>query len=139
MAPHASIEKPAVQLAVIVNKDNPVEKLSVTEVRLLWMRRGSQKNWPALKSLVLPTDRKVACAEKSLFYKLVVKLSESETDSYFAAKQYQSAENPPLKFNSDKDIIQYVTDNKAALGYVNLASLKDDEKALIKIVCLVSE
>jgi ABC-type phosphate transport system substrate-binding protein len=138
-APHRAIETPAMQVAIIVNKDNPIEKLSVTEVRLLWMRRGAQKNWPTLKTLVLPTDRKGSCAEKSLFYKSIVKLSESETDSYFAAKQYQAAETPPVKFNSDKDIIQYVIDNKAGLGYINIASLKDGEKDLVKMVCLVSD
>ncbi|MBS1554662.1 MAG: hypothetical protein JSU09_07030 [Bacteroidetes bacterium] len=138
-APLQSIEKPGVELAIIVNKDNTLDKLSITEARLYWMRRGAQKNWASLKTIVLPVDRKGASMEKAMFYKLVVKLSESETDSYFAAKQYQSAENPPVKFASDREIIQYVADNKAAIGYVNIASLKEEDRSQVKVVCVVAE
>jgi ABC-type phosphate transport system substrate-binding protein len=137
--PLRSIENPSMQLAVIIHKDNALEKLSITEARLYWMRRGTQKNWATLKVMVLPVDRKGACAEKALFYKHVIKLTEAQTDSYFAAKQYQGAENPPVKLNSDREVIQYVADNKAGIGYVNLASLKDDDKNLVKVVCVVSE
>ena len=137
--PLQSIENPSMQLAVIIHKDNALENLSITEARLYWMRRGTQKNWATLKVMVLPVDRKGACAEKSLFYKHVIKLTEAQTDSYFAAKQYQGAENPPVKLNSDREVIQYVADNKAGIGYVNLASLKDDDKNLVKVVCVVSE
>jgi ABC-type phosphate transport system substrate-binding protein len=132
-------DKPATELVVIVNKDNPVEKLSVPEVRLYWMRRGIQKTWPTLKTTVLPVDRKGTCPEKSIFYKSIIKLSESETEAYFAAKQYQSAETPPVKLASDNEVIEYVADNKAGLGFVNLASLSDATKRSVKIVCTVSE
>jgi ABC-type phosphate transport system substrate-binding protein len=127
------------ELAIIVNKDNPIEKLSVPEVRLYWMRRGTQKNWSTLKTMVLPTDRKTSCAEKTAFYKSIIKISEAETDAYFSAKQYQGGENPPVKFATDREIIQYVTENKAALGFVNVASLTNDNKAGIKVVCSVAQ
>ena len=131
--------KPATELVIIVNKDNPIEKLSIPEVRLYWMRRGTQKMWPTLKTTVMPVDRKGACTEKAVFYKAIIKLSEAETESYFAAKQYQSAETPPVKLASDHDVIQYVADNKAGLGFVNLASLSEAQKQSVKIVCTVSE
>lgn len=131
--------KPATELVIIVNKDNPIEKLSIPEVRLYWMRRGTQKMWPTLKTSVLPADRKGSCKEKDIFYKAIIKLSVAETESYFAAKQYQSAETPPVKLATDNDVIQYVADNKAGLGFVNLASLTDAVKQSVKVVCTVSE
>jgi ABC-type phosphate transport system substrate-binding protein len=131
--------KPATELVVIVNNDNPIEKLSIPEVRLYWMRRGTQKMWPTLKTTVLPVDRKGACTEKTIFYKSIIKLSEAETESYFAAKQYQSAETPPIKLATDRDVIQYVADNKAGLGFVNLGSLSEAVKQSVKVVCTVSE
>lgn len=133
------VAKPATELVVIVNKDNPIEKLSVPEVRLYWMRRGTQKTWPSLKTTVLPVDRKGSCLEKTIFYKAIIKLSEAETESYFAAKQYQSAETPPVKLASDQDVNQYVADNKAGLGFVNVSSLSEAAKQSIKVVCSVTE
>lgn len=129
----------ALELAIIVHKDNPIEKLSITEVRLYWMKRGTQKSWPGLKTTVLPVDRKGNIAEKSLFYKLVVKLSEAEVDSYFAAKQYQNSESPPVKLNSDKEVIQYVAENKGAIGFVKTASLTDELRSQVKLVTSLTE
>ncbi len=137
---HSISKSPAaLELAIIINKDNPIEKLSITEVRLYWMKRGTQKSWPGLKTTVLPVDRKGNIAEKSLFYKLVVKLSEAEVDSYFAAKQYQNSESPPVKLNSDKEVIQYVADNKGAIGFVKTASLTDELRSQVKLVVSISE
>lgn len=126
-------------VAIIVNNNNPVEKLSVTEVRLFWMKRGTQKVWPGLKTNVLPVDRKGSSPEKTLFYKIVVKLTEAEVDSYFAAKQYQSNEAPPVKLNSDKEVLQYVTDNKGAIGFVKASSLTSEWISGVKVITPIKD
>jgi ABC-type phosphate transport system substrate-binding protein len=130
---------PALELSIIVHKDNPVEKTSITEVRNYWMRRGAQKAWPILKTTVLPVDRKSTTPEKAVFYKKVVALSEADVEAYFAAKQYQSAESPPVKTATDRDVIQYVSDNRGAIGFINSGSLTDADKQAVKVVCLVVE
>lgn len=129
----------AIELSVIVHKDNPIEKLSITEVRNYWMRRGAQKAWPALKTSVMPVDRKGASNEKGMFYKKVVGLAEADVEAYFAAKQYQSAESPPVKMGSDREVIEYVSANKGALGFVNSATLSAEDRQAVKVVCAVAD
>lgn len=125
------------EIAIIVNSENPVDKLSITEARNYWMRKGAQKIWPGLKLSVLPVDRKNACDEKTIFYTKLVGLAEADVESYFAAKQYQNAEKPPVKFSTDSDIINYVAENKAALGFVATQSVKGDVK--VKVVLTVAQ
>jgi ABC-type phosphate transport system substrate-binding protein len=141
LSPNHTISKspPALELAVIVHKDNPIEKLSITEVRLYWMKRGTQKSWPGLKTTVLPVDRKGNVAEKTLFYKHIIKLSEAEVDSYFAAKQYQNSEPPPVKLNSDNEVIEYVANNKGAIAFVKASLLTDEIRSRVKLVTSISE
>ena len=134
-----SMSPAELELAIIVNKDNPIEKLSITEARLYWMKRGAQKAWPGLKTNVLSVDRKGTSAEKTLFYKVLVKLTEAEADSYFAAKQYQSNEASPVKLNSDKDVIQYVADNKGAIAFVKASSLTGEALSQVKVVTTIKE
>lgn len=125
------------EVVVIVNGSNPTEKLFPTEVRNYWMRRGTFKSWSSLKTTVLPVDRKGKSPEKATFYSKIVALNEADVEAYFAAKQYQNAETPPVKFASDKDIISYVAENRGAIGFVNASSLTDETMPKVKVVCRV--
>ena len=129
----------AVEVVVIVNGENPIEKLFPTEIRNYWMKRGTFKAWTSTKAVVMPVDRKGQSPEKSLFYKKIISLSEADVESYFSAKQYQNAENPPVKFSSDREIIDYVSENKGAIGFVNAASISSDTKVKVKIAYTIAE
>lgn len=125
------------EIVVIVNSANPADKLSATEIRNYWMRKGVQKTWPSLKTDVKPVDRKNKSAEKTLFYNKLIGLSEVDVDSYFAAKQYQNAENPPVKFTTDEEIINYVSENRGAIGFINKASLAEGKN--VKVVFSIAD
>jgi hypothetical protein len=66
-------------------------------------------------------------------------LSEAEVDSYFAAKQYQNSEPPPVKLNSDNEVIEYVANNKGAIAFVKASLLTDEIRSRVKLVTSISE
>ncbi|MFZ6012668.1 MAG: hypothetical protein ACOYXT_20150 [Bacteroidota bacterium] len=127
--------KPAAsELAIIVNPQNNVEKLTLTQVKSYWMRKGAQKTWPQLNIVTDPVDRKDKSEEKALFYTKVIGLGEADVEAYFSAKQYQSGEKPPVRLSSDEEIINYVTEHKGAIAFVKAASLVGDKTSKVKVV-----
>lgn len=126
----------ATELAVVVSKENPVDKLTAGEVKLYWLRK-IKKRWPELNKNIKPVDRKTKSAEQDLFYSKVLGMSANDVETYFNAKQYESGEKPQDKFPSDAAIIDFVAEEAGAIGFVNLASLTPETKAKVKVVLVV--
>ena len=126
----------APELAIIVNKENTVEKLTAGEVKLYWLRK-IKKRWPELNKNIKPVDRKSGNPEQEAFYSKVLGMSASDVETYFSQKQYESAEKPQDKFASDAAIIDFVAEEAGAIGFVNVSSLTADAKSKVKVVLLV--
>ncbi len=124
------------ELAIIVNKENPVQKLSAGEVKLYWLRK-IKKRWPDLNKNIKPVDRKTKNSEQDAFYNKILGMSAADVETYFTAKQYESGEKPQDKLSSDSDIINFVAEEPGAIGFVNTASLTDAAKAKVKVVLIV--
>lgn len=126
----------ATEVAIIINKENPVEKLTAGEAKLYWLRK-IKKRWPELNKNIKPVDRKTKNAEQDAFYSKVLGMSAADVETYFNAKQYESGEKPQDKFSSDADIIAFVGEEAGAIGFVNVASLTPEAKAKVKVVLVV--
>lgn len=124
------------EIAIIVNKENPVEKLTSGEVKLYWLRK-IKKRWPELNKNIKPVDRKTKNPEQDVFYDKVLGMSAADVETYFNAKQYESGEKPQDKFPSDEAIIDFVAEEAGALGFVNASSITAEAKAKVKIVLIV--
>ncbi|TAF75827.1 MAG: hypothetical protein EAZ53_05095 [Bacteroidetes bacterium] len=123
-------------LVIIVHKDNPVESLSLSEVKLYWLRKV-KKRWPTINKNIRPVDSKSKSPEQQAFYKKVLNMSATDVEAYFNQKQYESAEKPQDKFGNERDIIEFVADQEGAIGFVNSNSLSADMKSKIKIVAKI--
>lgn len=127
---------PAAEIAIIVNKENTVEKLSVGEVKLYWLRK-IKKRWPDLNKNIKPVDRKTSNPEQDAFYGKVLGMSAADVDGYFSQRQYEGAEKPQDKFANDAAIIDFVAEEAGAIGFVNSASLTPEAKAKVKVVLVI--
>lgn len=120
-------------LAIIVNKDNPVTRLSVSEAKLYYLRK-IKKRWPQLNKNIRPADRKRKCSERDAFYQNVLGMTDNEVEQYFVNKQIQNAERPQDKFSSEEEMIDFVADEPGAIGYIKASSITPEVRAKIKIV-----
>ncbi len=123
-------------IVVIVNKENPVTTLSVSETKLYWLRK-IKKRWPDINKNIRPADYKSKNGAQTAFYANVLGLSATDVETYFTQKQYESAEKPQDKFSSESELINFVADEVGAIGFVNASSLTDADKAKVKIVCTI--
>lgn len=126
----------ASEIAIIVNRENPVGQLSAGEAKLYWLRK-IKKRWPVVNKNIKPVDRKTNNADQDTFYSKVLGMSATDVETYFNEKQYESGEKPQDKFNSDEAIIDFVSQEVGAIGFVNVASLTAEAKAKVKVVLVI--
>lgn len=124
-------------IAIIVNKENTITTLSESEVKLYWMRK-IKKRWPDINKNIRPADYKSKTSAQTTFYSKVLGLTAADVETYFTQKQYESAERPQDKLSSDSEMINFVADEIGAIGFVNMSSLSDADKARVKVVCVVN-
>lgn len=124
---------PGDPVVVIVNVENKVSDLSLTEVRMYWMRRP-KKRWEEIDKLIKPVDLKGQSDTKSSFYSKVLKMEKDIVESYFTARQYQNGEKSPDLFSTDKEIINFIGNEIGAIGYVKRSSLDAQSFEKVKIV-----
>jgi len=124
------------EIAVIVNKENPVATLSAGEAKLYWLRK-IKKRWPEINKNIKPVDRKAKSPEQETFYAKVLNMSATDVEAYFTQKQYESAEKPQDKFANDEAIIGFVSEEQGAIGFVNSNSLTGDNKNKVKVVLTI--
>jgi hypothetical protein len=127
---------PPAEIAIIVNKENTIDKLTAGEVKLYWLRK-IKKRWPEINKNIKPADRKAKVAEQDTFYSKVLGMSAADVETYFTQKQYESAEKPQDKFQSDAAMIDFVAEEQGAIGFVNSASLTPEAKSKVKIVLII--
>lgn len=113
-------EMQASEIVVVLNPNNPVTSMTAGEVKLIWLRK-IKKRWPQLKKNIKPVDRSHSCTERDLFYNKILDMSADEVETYFIQKQYQNAEKPPEKFSSEKEVIDFVSNEPGAIGFVSSA------------------
>ena len=124
------------EVAVVVNKDNPVEKLTAGEVKLYWLRK-IKKRWPEINKNIKPVDRKTKNAEQDAFYAKVLGMSAPDVETYFTQKQYESGEKPQDKFASDSAVIDFIGEEAGGIGFVSTASLTPEAKSKVKVVFII--
>ncbi len=124
------------ELAVVINKDNPVDKLTAGEVKLFWLRK-IKKRWRISIKNIKPADRKTKTAEQDAFYTKVLGMSANDVETYFTQKQYESGEKPQDKFTTDGAIIDFVGEEAGAIGFVNTAALTPEARTKVKVVLVI--
>jgi ABC-type phosphate transport system substrate-binding protein len=125
-----------IEVAVVINAENPVNKMEADFVKNYWLRRFV-KRWKEINKGILPTDRKSRCAEQEIFYNQVLGLPTEAVETYLTSRQYQNGDNPPVKLSNDAEIIEYVGREAGAIGYVNAASISARDKS-VKVILLLS-
>jgi len=108
-------------------------ELSLSEAKLYYMRKLKSR-WPGINKNIKPATRKSKCAERDAFCSTVLKMTDVETDNYFAERQFQNAEKQPDRVNSDAEMIEFVSQEVGAIGFINLKSASAETRAKVKVV-----
>lgn len=111
-------------IVVIVNVSNPVENLSLSELKKMFLSERSR--WDTGKS-VAPVIVTAGAPERKAFLKIVFGMSDSDFSNYFmqAAFTGKSA-TPPKEVNSPSALKSFVASSAGAIGFVKALDFHGD-------------
>lgn len=117
-------------IAIIVNRDNPVDSLEENEIRKVYT--NILLSWPngvpiILYDLAINDPLRVVFSEK-----ILGKTADKAAEEWAHLKITNQAKNPPHMMKSQALIIRRVSAEKGAIGYVSLSAVKNNES--VKVV-----
>jgi len=110
-------------VAVIVNKNNPVDKLTIDDLHKIFT--GEATNWRQFggKDLHIVTlSREVSSGTHMYFKEEVIQLGKKDSKEEFSKET--------LLLTSSQAIVEEVAGNEEAIGYLGMGYLSDRTKAL---------
>jgi phosphate transport system substrate-binding protein len=118
-----------VELAIIVNKSNPNDNLSFSELRAYFMAERS--NWSSGGGKVRVIMREPGEPEREAVLRLIYDMGEKDFNSYFLGKKFRGEilEEPRLR-SSTPDMIKTISNVQGAIGYVRA----DEVDASVKVL-----
>jgi phosphate transport system substrate-binding protein len=111
-------------VAVIVNKNNPLDSLSIEDLHRIFT--GKADNWKQFggKDLAIVTlSREVSSGTYAYFKERVIHLDDKESTDEFSPQT--------LLLSSSQAIVEEVATNGAAIGYLGMGYLSDRTKPLL--------
>jgi len=111
-------------IAVIVNKDNPINKLTIGDLHKIYSGRAT--NWKEFggKDLSIVTlSREVSSGTHMYFKEEVIQLGQKNSTEEFSAQT--------LLLTSSQAIVEEVVSNEAAIGYLGMGYVSERIKALL--------
>lgn len=111
-------------VAVIVSKDNPVDRLTIEDLHKIFT--GKVTNWKEFGGKDLPIvtlSREVSSGTHMYFKEEVVQLGKKDSQEEFSPQT--------LLLTSSQAIVEEVAANEAAIGYLGMGYISDRTKPLL--------
>lgn len=115
---------------VVANKKNPVNQLSLVQVRNLYL--GRSKAFPDGQFAYI-YDRGENSAPRQRFYQAIAGMGLSQVDAYWARLIFAGRMLPLNTARSDKELISKVAKKVNAIGYLTQAPKSSRVKTLLVI------
>lgn len=132
LAPHEATDARAqgtTEIAVIVNKSNPVDDLPLSELREYFL--AERGHWPngGGKVRVVMLEQGVPARDAAL--RLIFNMNEKSYVSYFLGKKFRGETlEEPRQQSSASDVIKFVSFVSGAIGYVRPEEVDASVKVL---------
>lgn len=119
----------ATDLVVIANPTSGVDRMSRDEVTAIFM--GRTRKLPS-GITALPIDQ-TTDGDKPRFYKELINKDIPEVNSYWARLIFSGQGSPPRQADNVAEVIEIVSGNKGAIGYVPRALADKRVKVVIDL------
>ena len=115
-------------LVVIVNASNPVESLSLGDLKKLFL--SDKSRWDTGKS-VATVMLAAGAPERAAFLKVVCHMSDADFAKYFVQAAFTGKDvSPPKEVGSARDVKSVVGGSPGAIGFVRVSELTAGDSAV---------
>jgi ABC-type phosphate transport system substrate-binding protein len=119
-------------LAVVVNKDNPIDKITRSQLIDLFM--GKYVAFPD-DSKAMPVELEGEHDIKADFYQNLVGMPLSRVNAYWSRLRFTGRKRDAVFQSTEADLIGYIIANKQAIGYVPQSLITEE----LKVVYILNE
>jgi len=116
-------------LVIIANNQVPVNSLSSEEIKNIFL--GKKTQWDNGEKIKFVLFKKSELSKK--FLKEYIKKTPSQYKRYWKGLCFTGKARTPKTFQTQKDIIEYISNNKNTIGYINIQVNKKDKLKIISI------
>lgn len=109
----------AAALQIIVNRKNSISEIKKKDLKNIYMQR--KKIWPG-GGIVVPVNLQRDNSVRKDFSENICGKSASAVETYYLRRALSGRGQPPKTFTTEKEIIEFVSLNEGAIGYVSKAS-----------------
>ncbi|KXF80714.1 hypothetical protein ATN88_07820 [Enterovibrio coralii] len=114
---------------MVVNQANPVEELSSRQIMDLYMGRyTAYPDGSSVKTTDLPDNSPL----REDFYNRLVGKSVAQINAYWARLLFTGKAEPPQAKPSEKDVVDYVRENRNAIAYIMESDVADGLKVVFR-------
>ncbi|VAW56037.1 hypothetical protein MNBD_GAMMA07-1696 [hydrothermal vent metagenome] len=114
---------------VIVNTANPDASISKKVAKKIFMGKKTSTG----STEVIPVDQSEGSTARDDFYKKAAKKSPEKMKSYWSKMIFSGRAQPPKVISGDAAIIDWVKQNKNAIGYVDSSSVNSSVKLILEL------
>jgi ABC-type phosphate transport system substrate-binding protein len=119
-------------IVVIVNGSNPVDNLSMGELRKLFL--SDRSRWDTGRD-VSPVMLAAGAPERTLFLRVVCGMNDADFERYFLRASFTGKSvMPPKVVGSVRDVRRIVGNSPGAIGFVRSSDVHGDNDSVIKTV-----
>lgn len=120
------VQARAISIAVIVHPSNTTE-VSRKDIKNIYLANlTSFKN--GVK--IIPLSRSSQTSQYKYFIKYVLKKRRHQMKAFWGQQLYTGRGVPPKKLKSNQSVINIVSKNPSAIGYIDIDSINDSVKVL---------
>jgi ABC-type phosphate transport system substrate-binding protein len=113
-------------ITVICNKSVPESSINKQDLKNIYM--GKKTTWNDNKKIVFVVQDNATANDQ--FLSTYINKSAAQYSSYWKEKVFTGQGTPPKSLASDKEMIQYVTQNDGAIGFVSSGDSLENVKKL---------
>jgi len=123
-------------LVVIVNITNPINQLSAEELEKIYLGKRGFWEWgkPIKMVDLVEEDMNENKSARAIFSAMYMDKSLPALKSYWIRAIFSGKGQPPLVFGRREDVVNYVSQNMEAIGYVRMGELGADNVKSITIL-----
>jgi ABC-type phosphate transport system substrate-binding protein len=114
-------------IKIIVNKDNDISSISKDQLSRFFLKKSTK--WDN-GNKVTPVDLTTNSDARESFTKRIHGKSVSAINAYWQKKIFTGKGVPPVELQSDAEIVEFVSSNPGAVGYVSAGA----NTAAVKVI-----
>ncbi len=118
------------EIVIIANINSNIDSITIEQAKNLWL--GKSKKLSRTERIKILEHKKNSLL-KEIFHKKITQKNQIQLNAYWEKIIFTGMATPPKSLQTDKEIIDIVSNKTNTLGYIDSKSINENIKVLMSI------